>query len=93
MTAWLMLALICTEPVPPECIGNRDPDAFMSRPMCVAVSKSCTIYEERVEVDAALDPKAALYVCLDRYDELLAEKRREGYARGRPECSPRRNGP
>ena len=83
---WLMLLLICTEPYPPEC-SRPTIDQITSNPVCIAVSKSCTLYQEWVYVDAALSSKDALDKCLDRYDALLAEKRREGYARGRPECS------
>ena len=89
---WLATTVVCTEPYPPECMRPTI-DQITSNPVCIAVSKSCTLYQEWVEVDAALDEKAALYVCLDRGDAVLRRERQKGYARGRTECSPVRDRP
>lgn len=84
---WLALVLICAEPVPPACISPSI-DAITSNPVCIAVSKSCTLHERLVEIDAALTIKNQLRACLAHGAALLAEERRQGYRRGRTECSP-----
>ena len=93
MKPWLMLLLICTEPYPPECI-RPGIDEITSNPVCIAVSKSCTLHQEWVYVDAALSPRAQRDACVDRAAALLRAERVKGYRRGSwPECIQRDNEP
>lgn len=86
MTAWLLLLLICTEPYPAECMRPTI-DEITSNPVCVAVSKSCTLHQEIVRVPAWVSEREARERCVDRAIDLLAEERRNGYRRAsRPEC-------
>lgn len=48
-TPWLLLLLICTEPFPPEC-SRPTIDEITSNPMCIAVSRSCTLYQKWVDM-------------------------------------------
>ena len=93
MTPWLLLMLICTEPVPPECIG-RDPHALLANPVCIAVSKSCEYHRAVVFADAALSVKDQRAVCERRGAEIFAAELLKGYRRGRfPECIERMDEP
>mgnify|MGYP001575584036 CR=1 FL=1 len=90
---WLLLLLICTEPYPPEC-SRPSIDEITSNPVCIAASKSCTLHQEWVYVDATLRPKAQRDACVDRAAALFAEELKKGYRRGQyPECSPKENEP
>ena len=89
---WLVSLLICTEPVPAECMS--DPDAMLTRPMCIAVSESCAYHQGWVYPDAALPPKAQRDACVARAAEIFAAELLKGYRRGRfPECFERSNEP
>ena len=89
----LMSLLICTEPYPPEC-SRPTIDEITSNPVCIAVSKSCSLHQEWVYPGAALSPKAQRDACVDRAAALLAEERKQGPRWGRwPECFERRNEP
>ena len=93
MTRWLMLLLICTEPYPLEC-SRPTIDEITSNPVCIAVSKSCTLHQRWVYIPEGTGPKETANACADVADALAAEERRHGYRRVmRPECFERRNEP
>ena len=82
---YLMLILICTEPHPPECV-SPNPDEMMRSPVCIAVSKTCTLHQDWVRGDWK--------DCHKRAAKLLTAERQKGYRRAsRPECFLREDQP
>ena len=88
-----LLLMICTEPFPPECI-SRDPHAILTNPVCIAVSKSCTLHEKIISMPPNLSPQQQADICADAAEEMFARESLNGYRRGRrPECLEQRDKP
>ena len=93
MTPWLLMLLICTEPFPAEC-SRPTIDEITSNPVCIAVSKSCTLHEELIYMPAGAKPKEIANICAARAAEIIAAEVLKGYRRwSRPECFERRDKP
>lgn len=78
----LAIYMICLSPVPPACF-TPDHMAFLTNPVCVAVSKDCTVYEDMLEGEGLGFQDCVAWAA----SRLALYRAHYGYARGSyPTC-------